>query len=133
MRLVCIPLSAGIVIAFVVLAVAVTGVGWQPWHAWDMIWMIGIGVLLGGIGLRFGFVQAVPDAEGLTVRNVLRSRRLAWPQIIGASFNLPAGDPWVSLDLTDGTTVQVMGIQAADGARAQAEVRRLRELIARYG
>jgi len=44
-----------------------------------------------------------------------------------------ANDPWVRLDLADGGTIAVMGIQRADGERAMADARRLQDLVTRHG
>lgn len=75
-------------------------------------------------------VQAVPDDEGLTVRNLVHRRRLAWAEIVSVRFG--HGRPWVQLDLADGTTLAVMGIQRSDGALANREARRLATLVARH-
>ena len=42
---------------------------------------------------------------------------------------MPPGAPWATLDLADGTTVPVMGIQGSDGQRARRAVRDLRTLV----
>ncbi|OLT51695.1 PH domain-containing protein [Cellulosimicrobium sp. CUA-896] len=80
---------------------------------------------------RLGGVHAVPSPQGLTVRNVIYTRRLDWAQVV--SVRLGSGDPWVHLDLADGSTLAVMGIQTADGARGQAEARRLAALVQAHG
>ncbi|MEE1928998.1 PH domain-containing protein [Streptomyces sp. TRM 70351] len=49
------------------------------------------------------------DTAGITVVNLTRTRRLDWAEIV--AVNLRAGDPWVYLDLTDGTSLPAMGIQ----------------------
>jgi hypothetical protein len=72
----------------------------------------------------------VPDEDGLTVRNLMITTRLTWAEIVSVRFG--AGRPWVQLDLADGDTLAVMGIQSADGARAEAEARRLATLVARH-
>ncbi|MGV8977489.1 MAG: PH domain-containing protein [Cellulomonas sp.] len=76
---------------------------------------------------RQASVSARPDESGLTVRNLIVSRRLAWPEIVSVRFG--NGRPWVQLDLADGDTLAVMGIQRADGVRAEAEARRLATLV----
>lgn len=69
------------------------------------------------------------DEEGLTIVNGYRRRRFSWPEVI--AVRLPAGAPWASLDLADGTTCSVLGIQGSDGRRAQTAVAELRLLLDR--
>ncbi|MFI2102360.1 PH domain-containing protein [Isoptericola sp. NPDC019693] len=104
------PMGAAAVnkISFVVFALGVT------WLLW-----------------RLGGVHASPSEQGLRVRNLVRSRTLAWPEIV--EVRLGPNDPWVRLDLADGGTIAVMGIQRADGERGMAEARRLRSLVVSLG
>ncbi len=67
-------------------------------------------------------------AEGLTVVNGYRKRTYEWSQVIGMS--LSRGAPWGTLDLSDGTTISVIGVQGSDGARARRAVREIRAAIA---
>lgn len=94
----------------------------------DRAGIIGFGLLIAWFLLRQAGVRAVPDETGLTVRNLVVTRRVEWTQIVLVRFG--QGRPWVQLDLDDGDTLAVMGIQAADGARATAEARRLSTLVA---
>jgi hypothetical protein len=80
---------------------------------------------------RLGGVHASPSESGLKVRNVVYTRRLMWPEVVDVRFSV--NDPWVRLDLADGDTLAVMGIQRADGERAMAEARRLQTLVRRHG
>jgi hypothetical protein len=66
--------------------------------------------------------------EGLVGVNGYRRRDFAWEQVI--AVHLPAGAPWVTLDLADGTSVPAMGIQSSDGGSAKRAVRELRALVA---
>lgn len=77
--------------------------------------------------LRHAGVRALPDEDGLTVRNLVYTRRVAWPEIVSVRFG--PDRPWVQLDLADGGTLAVMGIQRADGTRATQEARRLATLV----
>ncbi|KOX25870.1 MULTISPECIES: PH domain-containing protein [unclassified Streptomyces] len=70
--------------------------------------------------------KVVADDEGVTVVNITRSRRLAWAEIL--RVNLRAGDPWVFLDLSDGTSLPVLGIQP--GIAREAALRDARALRA---
>ena len=78
---------------------------------------------------RQASVVAVPDATGLRVRNLLVTRHVTWAEIVSVRFG--QGRAWVQLDLADGDTLAVMGVQRADGERAEREARRLATLVAR--
>ncbi|MGD6746776.1 PH domain-containing protein [Streptomyces sp. BH106] len=67
------------------------------------------GALFWGVLWLLARPKVVADTEGVTVVNVARSRRLSWAEIV--QVNLRPGDPWVFLDLTDGTSMAAMGIQ----------------------
>ena len=93
---------------------------------WDLGGFLGLGLLISWILWRMASVSAIPSAEGLVVRNVFITTPLAWAQIVSVRF----GDrPWPQLDLTDGDTIAVMGVQRSDGGYAQDEARRLAGLI----
>jgi hypothetical protein len=72
--------------------------------------------------------RAVAYPDRLVVVNGYRRREYAWPQIVAA--RLPPGAPWVTLDLADGETASVMGIQGSDGDRARSALRELKALVA---
>ncbi|MEU8716776.1 MULTISPECIES: PH domain-containing protein [unclassified Streptomyces] len=72
-------------------------------------------------------VKVVADESGVTVVNVAGKRHLEWAQIV--QVNLRPGDPWVFLDLTDGTSLPALGIQPGVARqRAIADARALRAL-----
>ena len=77
---------------------------------------------------RQATVRVLVDETGVSVRNLLLSRRLEWAEIVSVRFG--QGRPWVQLDLADGDTLAVMGIQRADGAFAAAAASRLATLVA---
>ncbi|MFG2881042.1 PH domain-containing protein [Streptomyces sp. NPDC048297] len=105
----------------------------------------GVAVLLGlGPGEGFSFfltgalvfwalaqisrVRVVADESGVTVVNILSKRRLAWEEIL--RVNLRTGDPWVFLDLSDGTSLPALGIQPGLAKqRAIADALALRTLV----
>ncbi len=66
--------------------------------------------------------------ESLTVVNGYRTRVFEWSQVI--SVSLRRGAPWGTLDLSDGTTVSLIGVQGSDGERARRAVREIRATIA---
>jgi hypothetical protein len=89
-----------------------------------------VGLLLVWFCWRQASVAAIPSQDGLVVRNLMVTTRLEWAQIVSVRFG--GGRPWVQLDLDDGDTLAVMGIQRADGERAIAEARRLATLVAEH-
>lgn len=98
--------------------------------ALDRVGFGAVGLAVAWFCWREASVVARPDDDGLTVRNLVVSRRLAWAEVVSVRFG--QGRPWVQLDLADGDTLAVMAIQRADGARADAEARRLATLVARH-
>jgi hypothetical protein len=113
--------------ALVLLAPSYTG---APLKLVDRVSIAVVAVGVAWFCYRQASVRAVPDGEGVTVRNLATTRRVEWNQIVSVRFG--EGRPWVQLDLDDGTTLAVMGIQRSDGGRARAEARRLATLVAAH-
>ncbi|MFF4699067.1 PH domain-containing protein [Streptomyces chattanoogensis] len=93
---------------------------------------IGTGLLILAVLLLLARPKVVVRQEGITVVNLTTKRELAWAQVL--RVNLRQGDPWVHLDLADGTSLPAMGIQPGI-ARDQAirDARALRELAENHG
>lgn len=125
--------AAAVLVSFAVLSYALGAIGWDAWKPVDVVWMNGIGILFAAVLWRLGAVRAVATPESLTVRNIVRTRTFAWPEIFGVSYRAASGQPWPVLDLADGTTYAVMAIQTADGVRGAAAAERLRRLVDTYG
>ncbi|WP_202627684.1 PH domain-containing protein [Cellulomonas sp. APG4] len=96
----------------------------------DRAGLLAFGLLVAWVVLRHAGVRAVPDDEGLVVRNLVRTTRLGWAEVHSVRFG--PDRPWVQLDLADGTTLAVMAVQQADGAYARREARRLATLVDRH-
>lgn len=96
----------------------------------DVVGFALVGLLIAWFCWRQATVVARADDAGLTVRNLMLTRRLEWAEIVAVRFG--DGRPWVQLDLADGDTLAVMGIQRADGERAEREARRLATLVAEH-
>ena len=90
--------------------------------------LIFIGLLLFAAYHSLMRSRVTATTEGLTVVNGYRKRRYEWSQLIGVS--LRRGAPWGTLDLSDGTTLSLLGVQGSDGARARRAVREIRAAIA---
>ncbi|MFR9796651.1 PH domain-containing protein [Streptomyces sp. MS06] len=86
------------------------------------------GVLLCGILVRLSRPKVVAEESGVTVVNFAGVRQLEWAEIV--QVNLRAGDPWVYLNLSDGTSLPAVGIQPGiDRRRAVADARALTALV----
>jgi len=95
---------------------------------WDRAAFFAVGLGIAVFMHRQATVRAVPSEHGLRVRNLAGEREVAWAEIGEVLFG--GGRPWVQLDLLDGDTLAVMGVQRADGPDAEAEARRLATLVA---
>ncbi|WP_031486116.1 PH domain-containing protein [Streptomyces bicolor] len=85
------------------------------------------GALMFGVLAMLARVKVVADESGVTVVNIASRRRLDWAEIL--QVNLRPGDPWVFLNLSDGTSLPALGIQPGIAKqRAIADARALRAL-----
>ncbi|MEV0527667.1 PH domain-containing protein [Streptomyces sp. NPDC050439] len=113
-------LTAGVAILVVLTVISLLIPGLSPGERLSFIFT---GVLLLGVLMLLSRPKVVADESGVTVVNIATSRRLAWAEIV--QVNLRPGDPWVFLNLSDGTSLPALGIQpgiakqrAIDDARA---------------
>ena len=113
-------------------ALAVIALLLEPLHTGERITFVVTGALFLAVAVLLSRPHAVADEEGLTVVNLTTRRRLAWAEIV--QVNLRPGDPWVQLDLADGSCLAVMGIQPGIARdRAIADARALRALAEQRG
>lgn len=91
------------------------------------ITLVIFGVMITAIGNALSRCRIDVDEAGLRVVNGYRTHRFTWAEVVAVT--LRPGNPWAVLDLSDGTSQAALGIQGSDGARAVAQVRRLRALI----
>ncbi|MER7571857.1 PH domain-containing protein [Streptomyces sp. NPDC126514] len=90
------------------------------------------GALMFGVLALLARVRVVADDAGVTVVNIASRRRLEWAEII--QVNLRPGDPWVFLNLSDGTSLPALGIQPGIAKQqAIADARALRALVEARG
>ncbi|MFI6464777.1 PH domain-containing protein [Streptomyces sp. NPDC050528] len=117
-------LTAGVTIFVVITTVAMLLEQLTPGEKLSFVFT---GALLFAVLAVLARVKVVADESGVTVVNIASRRRLAWAEIL--QVNLRPGDPWVFLNLSDGTSLPVLGIQPGIAkARAIADARTLRAL-----
>jgi hypothetical protein len=122
-------MATAAVVVCVVAAVLLGGA--REWGPADQVALVAFGVGIAAFLLRYATIRAVPDEEGLTVRNLVLTRRVDWSDVVGVRFD--EGAPWVTLDLADDDELPVMAVQRADGPQAREEARRLAGLVAARG
>lgn len=91
-------------------------------------------VFLGLIALGVWFAlmrsRVTVGEDGVVVVNGYRKREFTWAQVV--AVNLRRGAPWAGIDLSDGTSLPAIAIQASDGDRAIRAVVELRRLIGEH-
>jgi hypothetical protein len=118
-------LTAGVALFVVITAVALLLEQLGPGERLSFILT---GALILWVLARLARVRVVADDSGVTVVNIAGRRRLDWAEII--QVNLRPGDPWVFLNLSDGTSLPALGIQPGIAReRAIADARTLRTLV----
>ncbi|MGW1228423.1 PH domain-containing protein [Streptomyces sp. NPDC001515] len=122
-------LGVGVVMFAVITAVAFT---LEQLSGGERVSFVFTAALFLGVLALLSRPKVVAEYSGVTVVNLTRTRRLSWPEIV--RVNLRAGDPWVYLDLSDGTSMPVLGIQPGI-AKEQAirDARTLRALAENRG
>lgn len=123
---VCVVIALAFIGGAVILLITLAGLSGN--HAADAFAIVLIAAMAVSTCALVGRPRAVADGTGLAVRNPVRSRRLAWEEIIAVRFG--RSDPWVLLDLADGSSYAVLAIQAADGPRARRDAQWLRSRVA---
>ncbi|MFF7165614.1 PH domain-containing protein [Streptomyces sp. NPDC008086] len=117
-------LTAGVAIFVVITAVALLLEKLGPGERLSFVFT---GALMFGVLAMLARVKVVADETGVTVVNIATKRRLEWAEIV--QVNLRPGDPWVFLNLSDGTSLPALGIQPGIAKqRAIADARALRAL-----
>ncbi|MFI1509553.1 PH domain-containing protein [Streptomyces sp. NPDC020597] len=117
-------LTAGVAIFLVISAVAMLLEQLGPGERLSFILT---GALIFWVLAQLARVRVSADESGVTVVNIASTRRLAWAEIL--QVNLRPGDPWVFLNLSDGTSLPALGIQPGiDKQQAIRDARALRAL-----
>jgi hypothetical protein len=125
--------AATAVLQFVVLSIVamiLPSTGPLAFHWYDRAGVIVVAALVAWFLSRYVLLVAVPTDESLRVRNLLLGRTVTWAEIV--AVRMGNGDPWVTLDISDGDVLAVMAIQRADGAFGRSEASRLATLVAAH-
>ncbi|MEV6588916.1 PH domain-containing protein [Streptomyces acidicola] len=117
-------LTAGVAIFVVITVIALLLEQLGPGERMSFVFT---GALLSCVLLLLSRPKVVADESGVTVVNIVGKRRLEWAEIV--QVNLRPGDPWVFLNLSDGSSLPALGIQPGIAKqRAIEDARTLRAL-----
>ena len=95
-----------------------------PFKTGDKIGVACVGVPVAIVLLLLARPSITASADGLVVRNLVGTRRLAWAEVV--SVRLGPDDSWASLDVSDGTSLAVMALQTMDKAQTAEALADLR-------
>lgn len=96
-----------------------------PIQIWTLIFFVFVMIFI-MFTMALSWVRA--DADGLKVRNGLRTHRLGWDAVRGIRYR--TGDPWAFAELDDDERLMLLGIMRVDGPRADDLVEKLRAMRA---
>jgi len=122
------PCAALLFAAFAGGAVVAPSEGASAWPLPSRAALVAVAVGLVYFLHRLADVKVTADDAGVTVKNIVVSRRLEWPEIIGV--RLLRDDPWMMLDLADGQAMAAMGVQSSDGGHAREQAARFARMVA---
>jgi hypothetical protein len=130
LRLITTIAATVLVVVFVVVAVLLkeSTEGPVSFRTADQVAMAGLGLAIAAGILVLGRSRVDADAEGITVRNIVVTRRLPWSAVRSVRFDQHS--PWATLLLSNGDELALLALQANDKQRAVTAVRGLRALLA---
>ncbi len=126
-RIVAYTTAGVVVLGLIALAVVVP----EQYKTFDRVLMVGFGAAVAWILHMLARCRVTADESGVTVVNAFKTRRLEWPEILDVSMTV--GDPWPTLDLSDGTSIGAMGINGAEKALAARQLSELQALLRTRG
>lgn len=121
----------GLALLIVLTLMALAALMPEGWGATDRILLVGLGVAVAAVLHLLARPRLIAAEQGVTVVNGIRTHVLSWAEVV--DIRMPFGEPWPSVDLSDGTTLAVMGIQSTDGEFAHRNLEEFRELVRAHG
>ena len=126
-RLVIYPCAAIVLVALVGGALLVPSEGPSGWGLTSRLSLVAVAVAAAYFLHKLADVRVVADEAGVSVVNIVHSRRLEWAEVVGV--RLLRDDAWMMLDLSDGEAMAAMGVQKSDGAYAQEQAERFARMV----
>jgi hypothetical protein len=130
MRRAAIVTSAVIAVAGVVVATLDNHSSGAYMRVWDQIAWGGLALLIAAGVLLLTRPRVRIGPSGLSVRNLLEDKLIAWKDVVDVSF--PPKRRWARVDLDSNEYVPVVAIQLVDKEYAVEAMDTVREAMARY-
>ncbi len=102
-----------------------------PFQGGDKLAVGLMGIPVAAVLLLLARPSVTASPEGLVVRNLVGTRRLAWAEVV--AIRLGPDDSWASIDVADGTTLPVMALQTADKGHTAEALSELRQRLVAAG
>jgi hypothetical protein len=119
--------AAAVLVTLVTLAVVLPSGGPHPWGPGSRLGVVLFGLVAVAVLHRLASVRVETSDDGILVANVIGRRRLEWAEVVGV--RLSRDDPWMLLDLSDGTALAAMGVQKSEGKRGQRQAREFARMV----
>jgi hypothetical protein len=119
--------AAAVLVTLVALAIVLPSGGPHPWGTGSRLGVVLFALLAVAVLHRLASVRVETSDDGILVANVIGRRRLEWAEVVGV--RLSRDDPWMLLDLSDGTALAAMGVQKSEGERAQRQAREFARMV----
>jgi Bacterial PH domain len=116
-----------VLVTLVALAFVLPSGGPHPWGPGSRLGVVLFALLAVFVLHRLASVRVETSDNGILVANVIGRRRLEWAEVVGV--RLSRDDPWMLLDLSDGTALAAMGVQKSEGERAQRQAREFARMV----
>jgi hypothetical protein len=126
-RVVVYVCAAAVLVTLVTLAVVLPSGGPHPWGPGSRLGVVLFGLVSVAVLHRLASVRVETSDDGILVANVIGRRRLEWAEVVGV--RLSRDDPWMLLDLSDGTALAAMGVQKSEGKRGQRQAREFARMV----
>jgi hypothetical protein len=119
--------AAAVLVTLVTLAVVLPSGGPHPWGPGSRLGVVLFALVAVSVLHRLASVRVEASDDGILVANVIGRRRLEWAEVVGV--RLSRDDPWMLLDLSDGTALAAMGVQKSEGERALRQAREFARMV----
>lgn len=96
----------------------------------DQVGIALVGIVIASCVLLLARPRLRVGPSGISVRNALGYKLIAWSDVVDVSF--PPGARWARIDLADDEYTAAMAIQAVDKERAVSAMDQVRTLMQRY-